>query len=102
MGRHKVCPYLQLIFLSCIVFKLKTINQKLKTGRPKGDHPMSRKKINLSNHPSLFYTKAIEATIIGLIILVPIIIHPRCITVFGPAKEFTFEALVIIGLMFWV
>lgn len=63
---------------------------------------MSRKKINLSNHSSLFYTKAIEATIIGLIILVPIIVHPRCITVFGPAKEFTFEALVIIGLMFWV
>ena len=63
---------------------------------------MSRKKINLSNHSSLFYTKAIETTIIGLIILVPIIIHPRCISVFGPAKEFTFEALVIIGLMFWV
>lgn len=63
---------------------------------------MSRKKINLSNHSSSFYTKAIEATIIALIILVPIIIHPRCITVFGPAKEFTFEALVIIGLMFWV
>ncbi len=63
---------------------------------------MSRKKINLSNHSSSFYTKAIEATIIGLIILVPIIVHPRCITVFGPAKEFTFEALVIIGLMFWV
>ncbi|MHC2995215.1 MAG: O-antigen ligase family protein [Candidatus Atribacteria bacterium] len=63
---------------------------------------MSRKKINLSNHSSLFYTKAIEATIIALIILVPIVVHPRCITVFGPAKEFTFKALVIIGLMFWV
>jgi len=63
---------------------------------------MSRKKINLSNHSSSFYTKAIEATIIALIILVPIIFHPRCITVFDPAKEFTFEALVIIGLMFWV
>ena len=63
---------------------------------------MSRKKINLSNHSSSFYTKAIEATIIGLIILVPIIFYPRCISVFGPAKEFTFEALVIIGLMFWV
>ena len=63
---------------------------------------MSRKKINLSNHSSSFYTKAIEATIIGLVILVPIIVHPRCISIFGPAKEFTFEALVIIGLMFWV
>jgi len=62
---------------------------------------MSRKKINLSNHSSSLYTNVIEATIIALIILVPIIIHPRCITVFGPAKEFTFEALVIIGLMFW-
>lgn len=63
---------------------------------------MSRKKINSSNHSSSFYTKAIEATIIGLIILVPVIFYPRCISVFGPAKEFTFEALVIIGLMFWV
>jgi len=63
---------------------------------------MSRKKINLSNHSSLFYTKAIEATIIGLIILVPIIIHPRCITVFGPAKEFVAEVLTLLGLMFWM
>jgi len=63
---------------------------------------MSRKKINLSNHSSLFYTKAIEATIIGLIILVPIIVHPRCITVFGPAKEFVAEVLTLLGLMFWV
>jgi O-antigen ligase/Tfp pilus assembly protein PilF len=63
---------------------------------------MSRKKINLSNHSSSFYTKAIEITIIALIVLVPIVFHPRCITVFGPAKEFTFEALVIIGLMFWM
>ena len=63
---------------------------------------MSRKKINLSNHLSSFYTKAIEATIIGLIILVPIVLHPRCIKVFDPAKEFTFEVLVIVALMFWV
>ncbi|GAH55505.1 unnamed protein product, partial [marine sediment metagenome] len=63
---------------------------------------MSRKKISLSNHPSSFYTKAIEITIIALIVLVPIVFHPRCISVFGPAKEFTFEVLVIIGLMFWV
>lgn len=63
---------------------------------------MSRKKINLSNHLSSFYTKAIEAAIIGLIVLVPIVLHPRCIKVFDPAKEFTFEVLVIVALMFWV
>ena len=62
---------------------------------------MARKKINLSNHNKSFWTNAIEASIIALIILVPIAFYPQCITVFGPAKEFTFEALVIIGLMFW-
>lgn len=63
---------------------------------------MSRKKINLSNHLSSFYTRAIEAAIIGLIVLVPIVLHPRCIKVFDPAKDFTFEVLVIVALMFWV
>jgi len=36
-----------------------------------------------------------------LAVLVPIAFHPRCHTTFAPAKEFIFEALVIIGLMFW-
>ncbi len=63
---------------------------------------MSRKKINLSNHPGSFYTKAIEATIIGLIILVPIAFYPRCIDVFNPPKEFVAEILILISLMFWL
>ena len=62
---------------------------------------MSRKKINLSNPSGFFYSKAIEITIIALALLVPIAFHPRCYTTFAPAKEFIFEALVIIGLTFW-
>jgi len=65
---------------------------------------MSQKKIKPYNHPNhsnSFLTKAIEITVIALAVLVPIAFHPRCFTTFAPAKEFTFEALVIIGLMFW-
>ncbi|GAI13133.1 unnamed protein product, partial [marine sediment metagenome] len=62
---------------------------------------MARKEIKLSNYPSSFYTKAVEITIIALAVLVPIAFYPRCYTTFAPAKEFTFAALVIIGLMFW-
>ena len=63
---------------------------------------MSRKKINLPNQPGSFHTKAIEATIIGLIIIVPIALHPQCFNFYTPAKEFAYETLIIIGLMFWV
>ncbi|MHC2995214.1 MAG: O-antigen ligase family protein [Candidatus Atribacteria bacterium] len=62
---------------------------------------MARKKINLSNHSISFHIKAIEITVIALALLVPVVFHPRCYTHFASAKEFTFEALVIIGLMFW-
>jgi len=62
---------------------------------------MSRKKINLSNHPGSFYTKAIEITIIALAVLVPIAFHPWCINFYTPAKEFAYEVLIITGLMFW-
>ena len=62
---------------------------------------MARNKIILSNSPGSFHAKAIEITIIALTLLVPIAFHPRCYTTFAPAKEFTFEALVIMGLMFW-
>jgi O-antigen ligase len=62
---------------------------------------MTRKKISLSNHHSSFYTKAIEASIIALVVLVPIAFYPRCITVFIPAKEVTAEVLIVLGLMFW-
>jgi len=65
---------------------------------------LSQKKVkpyNLPNHPGSFHSKAIEITVLALALLVPIAFHPRCFTTFAPAKEFTFEALVIIGLMFW-
>ena len=62
---------------------------------------MSRKKINLPNQPGSFHTKAIEATIIGLIIIVPIAFHPWCFNFYTPAKEFAYEILIITGLMFW-
>lgn len=62
---------------------------------------MTRKKISLSNHHSSFYTKAIEASTIALVILVPLVFYPYCITVFLPAKEVTAEVLVILSLMFW-
>jgi O-antigen ligase len=62
---------------------------------------MSRKKISASDYNSSFHTRAIEITVIALAVLVPIAFHPQCYTTFAPAKEFIFEALVIIGLMFW-
>ena len=62
---------------------------------------MSRKKINLSNHLSSFYSKIVEITVIALAVLVPIAFYPWCYPTFAPAKEFTFAALIIIGLMFW-
>ena len=62
---------------------------------------MEQKEINLSNHNKSFWTNAIEASIIALVILVPIAFYPRCITVFIPAKEMIAEVLIVLGLMFW-
>lgn len=62
---------------------------------------MSRKKISLSNHHSSFHTKAIEASIIALVILVPIAFYPYSKDAFLPAKELIAEVLVILSLMFW-
>ncbi|GAI76117.1 unnamed protein product, partial [marine sediment metagenome] len=62
---------------------------------------MEQKEINIPNQPGSIWTKAIEASIITLIVLVPIVFYPRCIDVFNPAKGLTAEYLVIIGLMFW-
>ena len=62
---------------------------------------MTRKKISLSNHHSSFYTKAIEASIIALVILVPIAFYPYSKDAFLPAKELIAEVLVILSLMFW-
>ncbi len=62
---------------------------------------MEQKEINLSNHNKSFWNNAIEASIIALVILVPIAFYPRCITVFIPAKEMIAEVLIVLGLMFW-
>jgi len=63
--------------------------------------PMEQKEINMLNHPSSFWNKTIEITIIILIILVPIVFYPYIINIFHPAKELTVTLLVIIGIMFW-
>ena len=62
---------------------------------------MVKNKINFSDYDKSIWTNAIEASIIGLVILVPIVFYPWCITVFIPAKEMIAEVLVILGLMFW-
>jgi len=59
------------------------------------------KKLSLSPYQDSFYIKAIEATIIALIILTPLAFYPYLIRIFNPVKELVFEVLVIIGLSFW-
>ena len=55
----------------------------------------------LSKHDKSIWTNAIEVSIIDLVILVPIVFYPWCITVFLPAKEVLAEILVLLALMFW-
>ena len=62
---------------------------------------MEQKEINILNNPGSFWEKAVELTIIALVILVPVVFYPRLVRVFNPPKELTFEILVIMGLMFW-
>jgi len=62
---------------------------------------MEKEKISVLNYKESFWTKTIELTIIALVVSVPIIFNPYCITVFLPAKEFAAEVLIIISLMFW-
>jgi len=62
---------------------------------------MEQKETTLSKNDRSFYTKAIEASVIALVVLVPIVFYPYCRTVFIPAKELIAEILVILGLMFW-
>jgi len=59
------------------------------------------KKIKLSKYNQSLWTKAIETSTIALVILVPLVFYPYCITVFVPAKEVTAEILILLGLMFW-
>ena len=62
---------------------------------------MEQEEISISNYNKSFFTKAIEITIISLIILTPLVFYPYLIRIFNPAKELVFNILVIIGLMFW-
>ncbi len=62
---------------------------------------MEQKEINLPNNSGYFWEKAVELTIIALVILVPVVFYPRLVRVFNPPKELTFEILVIMCLMFW-
>ena len=64
---------------------------------------MEQKEINLSKIPNgnSFYTKAIEAVTIALIISTPLVFYPYLVRIFNPPKELAFNILVTIGLMFW-
>jgi len=64
---------------------------------------MEQKEINLSKIPNgnSFYTKAIEAVTIALLISTPLVFYPYLVRIFNPPKELAFSILVIIGLMLW-
>ena len=62
---------------------------------------MEYKETNVIHHDKSFCTKAIEITIIALVVLIPLAFYPYCIPIFAPAKALIFEVLVILGLMFW-
>jgi len=62
---------------------------------------MEQKKTTLAKYNKSFFTNAIEVSIIALVILVPVVFYPFCITVFLPAKEMVAEVLVVLALMFW-
>jgi len=62
---------------------------------------VQQKELYISNHPGSFWSRAIEISVIALVILIPIVFYPRCINVFLPAKELIAETLVLLTLMFW-
>jgi len=62
---------------------------------------MDKENINVSNYNHFFWDKAIEATIIALIISTPLVFYPYLVRIFNPPKELAFNILVIIGLMLW-
>ena len=62
---------------------------------------MKHKKSYLFSSNTIFWEKAIGTTIFLLVILVPLVFYPWCITVFLPAKELLFKLLIVIALMFW-
>ena len=62
---------------------------------------MEQEELTLPKYNQSIWTKAIETTIVVLVVLLPIIFYPWCITIFGPIKSATAEILIILGLMFW-
>ena len=62
---------------------------------------MEQKEISSNGYQNSFYSKAIEITIIALVILTPFAFYPYLMRIFNPAKELIFEILVIICMMFW-
>ena len=62
---------------------------------------MKHKKSYLFSPNTIFWEKAIGTIICLLVILVPLVFYPFCITVFLPAKKLVFSLLVSISLMFW-
>ncbi len=62
---------------------------------------MGNRKINVLDYNYSFWNKAIEATIIILIISTPLVFYPYLVRIFNPPKELVFNILVIIGLMLW-
>ena len=62
---------------------------------------MVQKEVNISNNSNSFWTRAIEYSIIALVILIPLAFYPYCITVFLPVKEMVAEVLIVLALMFW-
>ena len=62
---------------------------------------MEQKETTLPKYNKAFFTNAIEAVIIAMIVLIPAIFYPRVIDIFHPIKTLTFSLLVIVGLTLW-
>jgi len=62
---------------------------------------MEQKETTLPKYNKSFFTNAIEASIIAMIVLIPTIFYPRVIDIFNPIKTLTFSLLVIVGLTLW-
>lgn len=62
---------------------------------------MEQKEIGISKNSASFFINAIEASIIALLILTPLVFYPYLVRIFNPPKELAFNILVIFSLMFW-
>ncbi|RLC36261.1 MAG: hypothetical protein DRH33_07300 [Candidatus Nealsonbacteria bacterium] len=62
---------------------------------------MEYKETNVLRQNQSIWNNAIEASVIALVVLVPVAFSPRCITLFIPPKEAIMQVLVLFALMFW-